>query len=62
MDCLDCHQIHNTDKTNIYIIKNTITTPNSGDKTVVFTAETGTNSFADGDVTYDGFCELFLVS
>lgn len=58
MSCNDCHQTHNTDKSNIYMIRNSIATPNSGDKTVVFTALTGTNSFADGDATYDGVCEV----
>jgi predicted CxxxxCH...CXXCH cytochrome family protein len=58
MNCLDCHTVHNNNKNNIYMIRNTIATPNSGDKTVVFTSETGTNSFADGDATYDGVCEV----
>lgn len=56
--CITCHQVHNTNKNNIYMIRDLITTPSSGDKTVVFTAETGTNSFADGDGTYDGICEV----
>ena len=58
MDCKVCHQPHNPNKANIYMIRNTIATPNSGNKTVVFTAQTGTNSFADGDATYDGVCEV----
>lgn len=59
MDCLVCHQVHNTNKGNIYMIRNTITGPGSvGNKTVVFTSETGTNSAADGDGTYDGICEV----
>ena len=58
MDCLKCHQAHNTNKSNIYMVRNTIATPNSGNKTVVFTAETGTNSFADANATYDGVCEV----
>ena len=57
-DCLVCHEVHNTDKGNIYMIRSSIVTPNSGTKTVNFTAETGTNSFADGDGTYDGVCEV----
>ena len=57
MDCLDCHQVHNTDKSNLYMIKSTITTPGSGDKAVVFTSLTGTNNFADGD-GIDGVCEV----
>jgi predicted CxxxxCH...CXXCH cytochrome family protein len=57
MDCLDCHQVHNTDKSNLYMIKSTITTPGSGDKNVVFTSLTGANNFADGD-GIDGVCEV----
>ena len=56
--CNTCHQTHNTDKTNIYMIRNSIVTPNSGTKSVLFASQTGTNSFADGDVTYDGICEV----
>ncbi|PLX18537.1 MAG: hypothetical protein C0599_12200, partial [Salinivirgaceae bacterium] len=58
MTCITCHDVHDPLKTNIYMVRSTITTPNSGDKTVVFTAETGANSFADGDATYDGVCEV----
>lgn len=56
--CITCHQVHNTNKSNIYMIRDVITTPSSGNKTVVFTGETGTNSFADGDGTYNGVCEV----
>lgn len=58
MGCKTCHQTHNTNKANIYMIKDNIVTPNSGTKTAVFTTLTGTNSFADGDGTYDGICEV----
>jgi predicted CxxxxCH...CXXCH cytochrome family protein len=57
MNCLDCHQVHNTDKSNLYMIKSTITTPSDGDKAVVFTSLTGANNFADGD-GIDGVCEV----
>jgi predicted CxxxxCH...CXXCH cytochrome family protein len=40
------------------LIKSTIATPNSGNKSVRFFKTTGTNSFADGDTTYDGICEV----
>ncbi|PLX12484.1 MAG: hypothetical protein C0597_13220, partial [Marinilabiliales bacterium] len=56
--CITCHQVHNTNKSNIYMIRDVIATPSSGDKTVIFTSETGVNSFADGDGTYDGVCEV----
>jgi predicted CXXCH cytochrome family protein len=58
MDCAVCHQTHNNNKANIYMIRNSITTPNSGNRTVSFIAETGTNSFADGNGSYDGICEV----
>ncbi|MCD4729278.1 MAG: CxxxxCH/CxxCH domain-containing protein [Bacteroidales bacterium] len=58
MGCKTCHQTHNTNKANIYMIRDIIATPNSNSKPVVFTALTGTNSFADGDGTYDGICEV----
>ncbi len=40
------------------LIKSTLPTPNSGGKTVRFFRSTGNNSFADGDSTYDGPCEV----
>ncbi|RJQ47618.1 MAG: CxxxxCH/CxxCH domain-containing protein [Nitrospiraceae bacterium] len=40
------------------LIREKITTPNSGIKPVRFFNSTGTNSFADGDATYDGVCEV----
>lgn len=58
MGCTTCHQTHNTSKANILMIKDIIQTPNSGTKNVLFTLETGTNSFADGDATYNGVCEV----
>jgi predicted CxxxxCH...CXXCH cytochrome family protein len=58
MDCLVCHQVHNTNKSNIYMIRDVIATPSSGNKAVIFTSESGTNSFSDGDGTYNGICEV----
>jgi hypothetical protein len=40
------------------LIKDEIETPNSGTKTVKFFNNTGTNSFADGNSTRDGVCEV----
>jgi predicted CXXCH cytochrome family protein len=40
------------------LVKEIIPTPNSGDMTVKFFNSTGTNSFADGNATYDGVCEV----
>ncbi|WP_289054004.1 cytochrome c3 family protein [Carboxylicivirga marina] len=58
-DCLDCHQSHNTD--NIMLVKSTV-----NGSTVVFNSQGTTaspvqaleKSFADGDGTYDGICEV----
>jgi len=40
------------------LLNSTIATPNSGSKTVKLFNSTGTNSFADGNATYDGVCEV----
>jgi len=40
------------------MIRDTIDTPSSGLKEVVFLAESGPNSFADGDAEYNGVCEV----
>lgn len=58
MTCKDCHMTHNPDKNNIYMIKSTVATPNSGNKSVLYTGLTGSKSFSDGDGTYDGICEV----
>jgi hypothetical protein len=39
------------------LISGGIKTPNSGPKPVRFLGPTGTNSYADGNATYDGVCE-----
>lgn len=53
MGCKDCHETHNNSPTNIYMIQETINGYN-----VVFTAESGAGSFADGDLTFNGVCEV----
>jgi predicted CxxxxCH...CXXCH cytochrome family protein len=64
MTCLDCHEVHNTvDGTidsNIYMIKGIVSTPLSGNKPVVFTAQGGaTGSYAGiVDGSYTGICEV----
>ncbi|MEW6217978.1 MAG: hypothetical protein AB1634_00405 [Thermodesulfobacteriota bacterium] len=40
------------------LVKNSLATPNSGTKTVRLFRREGPNSFADGDATYDGVCEV----
>lgn len=55
-DCMVCHSMQ--DGPNIAMISEVIDTPNSDIQNVTFTARTGPNSFADGDTTYDGICEV----
>jgi predicted CXXCH cytochrome family protein len=40
------------------MIQQTIATPNSGDRDVIFAFKEGEKSFADGDGIYDGVCEV----
>ena len=56
--CQRCHlRHHDPSVTNNYYIKSTITIPSDGtDKTVVLTDVP--TDFADGDITYDGVCEV----
>lgn len=68
MDCLDCHIVHNTDKSNIMMIRNTINSPIAGANTPVVFTSRGTNatppgldsgSFAGSAAPYtDGICEV----
>ncbi len=55
--CENCHDVLHA-VNNLMFIKDTITTPHSGDKSTVFTSRTGPFSFADGDDTYNGVCEV----
>jgi hypothetical protein len=59
--CTVCHDMTGPDcggYTNLYLIACTISTPNSGNRNVKFTSYTGVNSYADGDNTYNGVCEV----
>ncbi len=58
MGCCKCHQPHDPDQNNILLVKETVSTPNSGYKSVVFIQESGVSSFADGNSTYNGICEV----
>ena len=58
MGCRKCHKPHDPEKQNILLVKGHIWTPNSGQKSVRFYSENGAFSFADGDQTYDGICEI----
>ncbi len=55
-NCLSCHQAHNTD--NIAGIRGTLRTTDRSECRVNFQSYTGVHSFADGDKTYDGICEV----
>ena len=56
-DCVVCHDMDGS-SSNLHLIFDVINTPNSGEKDVIFTADEGTNSYADGDTTYNGVCEV----
>jgi len=56
-NCGVCHTPHEG-TSNRGLINTIIDTPNSGPMQVVFSATTGPNSYADGDSTYDGVCEV----
>ncbi len=58
MGCTRCHQSHNPNRANIYMIRDTVETAVSGLKPVMFLGDTGINSFADGDGIYNGICEV----
>jgi len=55
-NCLTCHQSHNTD--NLAGIRGVVRTTDRSERAVKFLRYTGVNSFADGDGTRDGICEV----
>ncbi len=58
--CLDCHEAHDPTDRNLSLIDGAVHNQTLGvDKTVVFTATTGPNSFDDGDpAANDGICQV----
>jgi len=58
--CRDCHRAHDPTARNLSLISGTVYNRTLGvDKTVVFTATTGPNSFDDGDpAANDGICQV----
>ncbi len=56
-NCQVCHDVR-AGFNNLALIADVIPTPNSGDQPVVFTQIEGDNSFADGNDTYNGVCEV----
>ena len=55
-NCLTCHSAHNTG--NLEGIRENVRTPGYTTIPVKFLRYTGMNSFADGDTTYNGVCEV----
>ncbi|NPA68141.1 MAG: hypothetical protein GXO50_05990 [Chlorobi bacterium] len=53
MRCTVCHEVHNPNKNNIYLIKD-----NAFAMQINFTSLTGTNSFGDDDSVVDGICQI----
>lgn len=58
--CTECHQAHDARHRNLSLVNASVHNRTlSQDKTVVFTAQTGTNSFSDGDpAANDGICQV----
>ena len=56
--CWDCHNHEGEAGNNLVMIQENMPTPNSGTRSVVFTARTGLNSFADSVPPIDGVCEV----
>jgi len=55
-NCMACHQSHNTG--NLAGIAGRVRTTDRTERDVMFLGYTKANSFADGDSTYDGICEV----
>jgi len=55
-NCMECHQSHNSG--NLAGIRPTLRTTDRIEAAVRFLTRTGANSFADGDGTHDGVCEV----
>ncbi|RME27241.1 MAG: hypothetical protein D6806_04925, partial [Deltaproteobacteria bacterium] len=64
MTCTRCHDPHTQWQNVVYgstygkFLRDVITTPSSGDRTVILLGPEGPKSFADGDSTIDGVCEV----
>ncbi len=56
VDCLTCHTPHQTE--NIYIVRETIKTPNSGSREVIFTAKGTGTDYTTPAAPYKGACEV----
>lgn len=58
-NCTVCHgALPDGGSGNLSYIGDYIQTPNSGLKRVIFTSNSGANSYADGDDVYNGVCEV----
>jgi len=56
VNCLACHTAHNT--INLGGVRGVVRTTDLTELPVTFLRYSGANSFADGDTTYDGICEV----
>jgi predicted CXXCH cytochrome family protein len=57
LSCISCHITHKAGLTNIMLIRDTINTPNSGAKPVIFIANNNASGFAGGSSPFKGVCE-----
>ncbi|MFZ4707838.1 MAG: cytochrome c3 family protein, partial [Bacteroidales bacterium] len=58
MTCVTCHDSHQTGSQNIYLIRDNISTPNSGTKPTIFTSNASGSNYADGTASFNGVCEV----
>jgi len=57
--CVNCHDLHNPGSANLSLVRASVFNATlAQDMPVKFTAQTGSSSFADGDATIDGICEV----
>ncbi len=59
-ECVECHSVHDPSSMNIFLVAKSIRNQTTGlDAGVVFTSQTGPNSFNDGDpAAQDGVCQV----
>lgn len=58
LSCTTCHYAHETGSNNILLIRDNITTPTLGIKSVVFTGNTTAANYGDGTTPFNGVCEV----
>ena len=58
LSCTTCHYAHETGSNNILLVRDNITTPTLGIKSVVFTGNATAANYGDGTAPFNGVCEV----